>query len=644
MFYLPQRYCLALISFSLLFFVTPLSLASEESGFAPQVATLILQAEDKKLAEHPYWRKLLHYKYPGSGHDSVRSEIISSDFFLSPEGTINPSAEIKATIAAFFASPGDEPDKHAQCRFVARYQWLRRSLDWSSADPPSVTCHQFEDWALHSNINSLSLVFASGYLSNPASFYGHILLKFNTDNNIAPTNLLDESVNYGATVPEHENGLAYAFKGVFGGYDGSFSHERFYRLNHIYVENEMRDLWEYELSLSPAEVDAIVAHAWELLGNKFTYYFLKENCAYRMAELLNLVIEPPLVPYDRPWEVPAVIFDKLASIERNGTPLVSNVHRIPSRQNLYSDRYFELSESSQTQVRFLVANNLNFTTPSYQQNSNDDKVRIIDTLIDYYEFRLVTNKSDPSFKAAKHTLLLERSGLPPQTSVTIDPESDIKPPHIDPRPGMTRAGFYHNNQLGSGFELRWRPAYYDMLNLDAGRYPNSQLSMLDLRLIYSDQSLSVRSLDIINIETLNPSRTSLPGDGGIAWKVKAGLENRDLSCENCLVSNITGGIGKSATLMNHMVTFVMLEANARTKRQDSDTFGIAAHIGMIASPIPGWKSHISLGQQAYLNGSRSNYRLARWENRFGTARNWDVRLNFEEKIARESQLAISYYW
>jgi len=49
-------------------------------------------------------------------------------------------------------------------------------------------------------------------------------------------------------------------------------------------------MWEYELALSPDEVEQITAHTWELLRTRYAYYFFKQNCAYRMSELLGLVI------------------------------------------------------------------------------------------------------------------------------------------------------------------------------------------------------------------------------------------------------------------------------------------------------------------------------------------------------------------
>ena len=53
-------------------------------------------------------------------------------------------------------------------------------------------------------------------MSNTASMYGHLLLKFSDSDNHKSNNLLDNSLNYGAIVPNDENPLVYVLRGVFG--------------------------------------------------------------------------------------------------------------------------------------------------------------------------------------------------------------------------------------------------------------------------------------------------------------------------------------------------------------------------------------------------------------------------------------------
>lgn len=611
-----------------------------------QTATAYLeQAHLAKLANHPYWLSLVHYQpQPHSSSFSYVSDVTSTEFFLAQDGVNNPAAELMATINAFFKVQGDDQNQHAQCRFPARYNWLKKVLGWSNSSPHKIACDAYQQWSLKGHVDSLSLVFATGYLGNPASFYGHLLLKFNADRTQAASQLLDQSINFGAIVLEGENPVVYVLKGLFGGYDATFSHEKFYRFNHNYAENELRDLWEYQLNLTQDEVEQIVSHSWELLGKKFRYFYLKENCAYQVAELLELVVEQPLLPRKLPWSIPATVFDGLVSIERDGQPLVSSVHQIPSRQNSLYKKYATLDDRGQLVVHELVENELSFELAAYQGLDEIEKILVVDTLLDYYEFLIVGEKSNQQYKHAKHKVLIERSQLPIQPNTATREYRNTAPPHEGPLPGMTRIGMFFNSKYGVGTELQLRPVYYDSLGHDAGRLANSNLTMFDLKAAYIDQDIYLRRLDLVNVETLNLTQTSLPGDGGMAWKLKIGLDNQDLSCIDCLSFNVTGGLGHALALTPQTVMYGMLEGRLQTEYQDSGLFTSTARIAMISTPVTYWKSHLSLSYKVHIDGDKTNRPLFRWENRFGLNREWDLRLLYLKDVESEVHASVSLYW
>ena len=618
-----------------------LFLCSPWSAAASAPAELVAQAAARQLARDPYWRALLHYRQKRDG--SLASEIISPEFFLAADGATSAQAELAATLAALFEPAGNDPENHAQCRFVARYKWLRKVLDWKGLEPPPLGCLQYRAYTMNGEVESLSLVYASGYLSNPASFYGHILLKFNSRRASPAQELLDQSLNFGAAVPRGENPVRYVAKGLFGGYDAVFSHEQFYRFNHAYAENELRDMWEYVLELSGDEVDQIVSHSWELLGRRYVYYFLKENCAYRMAELLELVIGERPLP-DLPWSLPGVVFDRLASLERGGVPLVRSVRRIASRQNRFRGEFVSLAALERQAALEWVERGPD-AAARYAALPEQSRIAVIDTLLDYYEYRIVADRADPTLKPIKQRLLAERAALPARSSPEEpDHAEPAAPPHEGPLPLMLRVGAAHNTHSGSGLALTLRPANYDHLSLDAGRIAHSQLTMFELKTMIFAHELRLRSLDLIHIENFNAARTPLPGDGGFAWKLRAGFDGHNLECAGCTVLKIAGGFGKAALLDRERLVFGMLDVSAQSAYAGSGTLAATPRIGLVAAATPAWKSYLSLGRQVFLNGQRHGERVARWENRFGSNRKWDLRLAYEENVAREWQAAVSFYW
>ena len=132
-------------------------------------------------------------------------------------------------------------------------------------------------------------------------------------------------------------GLVYVIRGLFGGYEAGFSDTLFFRQNHMYLENELRDLWVYEMNLEREQQLIIVYHLWELMESKFEYYFLKQNCAFKMAEILELALNDK-VTSDLPWSIPINVFNRLLEMKNNGRPLIKEIRFIPSRQRRFYEK------------------------------------------------------------------------------------------------------------------------------------------------------------------------------------------------------------------------------------------------------------------------------------------------------------------
>ncbi|MEQ1724256.1 MAG: hypothetical protein ABL930_13880, partial [Pseudobdellovibrio sp.] len=123
---------------------------------------ILIEAQTKKLHQSVFWHKLLNYKSTLTG--SVKSDIQNADYFLSTVGNINPESELIATIKAITVANFEDDNQNAQCKFIARYNWLSRELNLSQYDFHKANCTQFKEWTQNNSVKSLSAVFASGYL------------------------------------------------------------------------------------------------------------------------------------------------------------------------------------------------------------------------------------------------------------------------------------------------------------------------------------------------------------------------------------------------------------------------------------------------------------------------------------------------
>jgi len=253
------RYGFARGSVSPLFFLllALLSLLSEQNGAAEEATyldSLLARAEQLRLYDDPYWWILLHYKNSLFG---VRSLVDDPDFFLAADGKRNPQAELEATLRGFFQTDREEAGK-CVCRFIARFTWLEEQLGSDLSRVPIAECPAFDETIKKINPASATMIFPTSYVNSPASMFGHTLISIETS---AKSKLMAHAVNYSATGVDR-NGFLFAFKGIFGFYEGYFSILPYCQKVAEYSDINNRDIWEYPLHLTEEEVLRMLRHLW----------------------------------------------------------------------------------------------------------------------------------------------------------------------------------------------------------------------------------------------------------------------------------------------------------------------------------------------------------------------------------------------
>lgn len=636
------------LSLILAFVIVPTTAISASTD---SVEDLVLEADRLDLASDAQWLKLLLYERSRWLGGDLTSAVLNDAFFLSVGGRTDPRAELEATLRALLGPTDVENNTHPQCRFPARLAWLKTRLNWP-VDTPTASCSDYDEWARNGAITGISVIFASGHLENPASFYGHMLVKFNSPGETITEDLLETTLNYGAAVPTNENGVAYIIKGLVGGYTSTFSHLEFFRQNHNYAETQLRDLWEYELDLTLAEVELIVGHTWELLGMDNRYYFISHNCAYRIAELLNLVVEKPLLPPSKFWAMPVDVFVRLNESKPGERDLVKNVTRFPSRQNRFRDAFRSLTDAEKSAVGSFINDSDGEIEQIMVGHSVQGEIAILETLLEYYTFLEARLDQVPDWvEERKNELLLARLIRPPSTEGDERDQSNVPPlPHMGNKSSLIQMSYIQNNKLGSGVQYRFRAAYYDNLSFAPGRLENAGLSMVDLRVIHRNGHLSVRTFDAVKITTLNLSETGQPYDGGNAWSLRFGLENQNLADDRNLTSLIEGGYGKGWQVDEDLAIFVLGLGRATAFDRENSYAQIGAKLGALIGSNRRWKMGAEIGVWQQLDAVQRTIPYARFETRIGRNSSFDLRLGveyqsgFETKEVVEGNFAVSYYW
>ncbi|WP_148864164.1 Lnb N-terminal periplasmic domain-containing protein [Marinobacter fonticola] len=487
----------------------------------------------KNLAQDPAWLTLGHYR-PDTLGSSYTSQADDPGFFLSAGGKTSPYAELVATLDAIRKSGAG--DRHARCRFPARDRWLREQLDLPQTQ---VSCPAFEQWEETLNTETVTLVFAASYLNSPSSMFGHTFIRLDPPKVDEQADLLLAStISYAADAAAHDSEIMFAYRGIFGGYPGITTIQPYYEKIRLYSDIENRDLWEYRLNLTPEETGMLLAHAWEIRGKNFDYYFFDENCAYRLLALID-VARPGTHLLDE-VSTHAIPSDTVRWVVDHD--LVASVHYRPSSATVVEHYIDQLPPDHRTLAADLASGDLSVNAEAIQSVPPKERARILDATYDYVRYQ--TQEEGWSRERAaplSYDLLRARSRIEQSAPLAPPPEPAVRD---DQGHATFRASLLGGRQGERNFtQLTLRPAYHDVLDPPEGYRRGAQLQFLrlDTRLYTDNQEFQVEQLTGVEIRSLSVrDRFFSP----LSWQVGFGGRRSEIeSDQRIFTPYLDGGAG-----------------------------------------------------------------------------------------------------
>ncbi|OGA41608.1 MAG: hypothetical protein A3G28_01685 [Betaproteobacteria bacterium RIFCSPLOWO2_12_FULL_68_19] len=620
------------------FFGLWLALVAPLAAAAPvdpaYLAELAARSRALGLAERPEWHKLLHY-VPNMGAPGVHSLVDSPDFFNAPEGKTNPQAELEATLASFSVEIEETPNRQSpQCAFVARFAWLDEQLGFDPRRLPRLECERYREWREALNAKGLTLVFASAYLNNPSSMYGHTLLRVDARDQDERTRLLAYTINFAANTDE-TNGLIFAVKGLLGGYPGTFSIVPYYLKVREYSDLENRDLWEYELNLTGEEVDRVLRHAWELLPAYWAYYFFDENCSYHLLRLIQVARpELDLASPFRWWALPTDTVRAVAA----APGLTARATYRPASATLIARRLAAMSGEERSLTKELSLRSISADDPKLSALPEARAAAVLETGHDYVEYRRAIGKPDvPDPRSLARELLIARSRVQ-----ALSQAPGIKPPaRPDEGHASSRFSLGAGTQAGREFgELRLRPTYHDILDPDEGYVPGAQTEFFHFAFRhYREGGTQLESLIPIDILSLSPRDEFFRS---WSWKASAGWR-RALVREGSrpLLASVDAGAGAAWGAGGRMA-YAMLDARLRvhSRLEDSYALGAGASAGVLLDVTSRLRVHGYARVLRQFLGEDDTPGSIGLESRFSLGR--DLALRFDLARQREAGRSFNY--
>ena len=597
--------------------VTPSNAALNNGVMSAKQVTLE-RAEKLALSQHETWLALLHYKRETVSRDVI-SQADDEKFFLHPNGKRDAKAELVANIHAFFKT---SQSGHAQCLFPARWWWLKQQLNYGR--DYDVKCPQLEAFMARVTADKLVLLFPTMYLSNPGSTFGHTFLRFDTE---GEANLLSQTLNYAARTNKEDNILNYVRKGLFGGYTGFFRMRSYFETVQEYNNIENRDIWEYELNFTKNEIRQLLRHVWEISNVDFDYFFFKENCAYRMLALLDVIRTGMELTTGSKFSVYAIPVDTVRALDEVG--LIKSRKLRASLVTRIDDYFLNEDESinnKNTRAAVNIATKENVVNPesilSYLAVVENDRDKI-DVLQQSYNILQFKN----TFSSVKAKNILEQANNLSNKKNTNVKEDLSQQKFLEwNKSGGNDAnrnsgGRYSGNRnsknrnygkvppekghdsirVSTGFgkqntrqyiDLRFRPAFHDLMDSMEGYVSGAAINSFEVRFKWftsssdkfngskeSGNELRLESLNVFNITSLNPLRH---WHKSLSWLLDVRFDRTQLNETNSVRNFIgRGGLGLSFQ-KKHVLPFFMFmgEGNFSSHYKKGYSFLLGLQAGM----------------------------------------------------------------
>lgn len=477
------------------------------------------------VAQEASKREWLDRLFYLNGQGLVRSQ----DFYISPEGRENPVKELQATVDLL-----RHGNLNFACKFPGRFSYLAPKL---GIDVKKIFCEDFESWRDSFEASGLSIMFASLYLENPASSFGHTYLKVNSQKKSL---YLNKVISFAAAVPENVGAGEYIWKGLTGGFQGAFNESPFYILFQEYANMEKRDIWEYELNITEEETNNLLAILYEIVHKaKFDYKFISDNCSSLLLRLIDIQANKSLhqaLPF---YVIP---IETVKVLEKKGMVKRAVLHpSITSRMALHAQSMS--APEVKDFVKYIDKN---------EKLSEASTATTLDLGLEYLNFIRQKNAGvlPPEKKKDFEHYLFLRSKHPEEYHPALVQAPDpIKASH----PKRLSIGGQVINHDPVGITLAYRPVGKDFYDRPNGYAKESEINLLKTKLYLNTQNIDTSwiNFDVIGIRKFADYNLITKN---YSWGGNLALKNRvNEDCFDCYYTEIDSHLGFGKSFFKHSV-------------------------------------------------------------------------------------------
>jgi Domain of unknown function (DUF4105) len=602
-FFLQRLFVYIVVVISLL---SQVALAASENF----IEKIIASATVAQLAEKPTWASLLHVA-------DGKANIQSDDFLLS-RPAFSLEQELIATIRFLYSN-----NALNVCRFPARYLWLRNEINVPPL--PIELCTELTEFKLRAPADEITVVFASENLAQPSSMMGHILLKLSGRND------KNNQVNHAVSFITDAGGINLPklfFDSMVIGKEGFFTLAPYEEKLGLYLRDEQRSIWEYELKLSATQRELIQAHLIELKQTKLTYFFQKYNCATVVDFILSVGAGKQL-PTTGFWLTPK---DVVKRTQEFGLIKVSRV--LPPNRWLIRAISEQLSNADRDMIKQSV--DQFELPPAASKNANIDFLRL--QLAKSYHMYRVETKQIVGERSQAYAARLNRLTEDKFSDKGLEATS-FKNPIDTPQDSQVELGLLNRNN-SNYLRLGITPASHRLEDDNRQYFGETELLLFDVSIL-KNVATNHTKLDRFAIYG---AKSLIPRDdmsGGISGAIRIGLEQqRDANFSLSRTIYLGGSIGVTKRVGGDVDLFALAGLGIAQRSGQLNLY-TQPELGVIVREVFDMKSIFSVVMTANAFGDRSIHTKYRFvQSKFFARKNVSLHFTAEtEQQKRKHQSA-----
>ncbi|MCY0965245.1 DUF4105 domain-containing protein [Parathalassolituus penaei] len=491
-----------------------LQVRADEPAVMPPLADAYQAEAQELLADadvRARWLALLHIQ-------QGRLQIENPQFLLSlPD--YSPEREMALTRTLF------ERDANNICRFPARHLFLQQAGVRVPARP---ACADFEAFTRKIPADTVSVVYATEYLTETTSMMGHGMLALSGTN--GDGNPAAYAVTFFTEIDTY-NPVSLFYQTIIAGKDGFFivqslsAHYRYYLLEY------QRPVWRYDIRMDADQRQLLQAHVWELKQFDILYQFDTLNCATMALDLLALAY--PDINQDVGWVSP---LDVARIVEQRG--IVSGT-RIDLASRWQTRRLsYELGSDGREAALALLDPETPVPTEPVTLADDEQQRKIQQLALHYQDWRYETGLiSEVEWQQGLQRL--------PERADLADPEADAayRRPMLNPLDAQMSFGVRQEDQR-SWMLLNWVPAGHQLTDDYRHNFTEYELQVMAPTLKVSDTGeVRLHRLQIFSAAGMTPYESLT---GGWSGRLALGIEpvvDEKLDTHSAFQLQTAGGLG-----------------------------------------------------------------------------------------------------